>query len=97
MALEKYDLHFEVKDVNADSTARDEMLKKSGQGHTPCVEIDDVVLADTTGQEVEDYLMSCELVRTRVKNVEDEDALEISMHMDAYIAGVRLADTTRFF
>ena len=40
-----------------------EMVQKSGQPLSPCVEIDGVMLADISGEEVENYLLSNDLVK----------------------------------
>jgi len=37
-------------------------VRKSGQALSPCVEIDGVMLADVSGEEVENYLLSNHLV-----------------------------------
>jgi glutaredoxin len=60
--LEKYGLTFEKKNVIEDRKAFAEMLDKTQQSATPCVEIDGVMLADVGGQEVEDYLKENGLV-----------------------------------
>ena len=39
------------------------MVRKSGQPLSPCVEIDGVMLADVSGEEVENYLLSNDLVK----------------------------------
>ena len=39
-----------------------EMVEKSSQPLSPCVEIDGVMLADVSGEEVENYLLSNKLV-----------------------------------
>jgi monothiol glutaredoxin len=38
-------------------------VQKSGQPLSPCVEIDGVMLADVSGEEVENYLLSNDLVK----------------------------------
>jgi monothiol glutaredoxin len=38
------------------------MVSKSGQPLSPCVEVDGVMLADVSGEEVENYLLSNKLV-----------------------------------
>jgi monothiol glutaredoxin len=60
--LRKYDLPFEDRDINNDPAQRQEMIDKSGQMFSPCVEIDGHMLADVSGQEVETYLLSQGLV-----------------------------------
>jgi monothiol glutaredoxin len=61
--LDKYGLEYKKLDVKADGGAYDEMVRKSGQNHVPCVEIDGIMLADVSGEEVENYLLSHELVQ----------------------------------
>jgi monothiol glutaredoxin len=60
--LRKYDVPFEDRDINNDPVQRQEMIDKSGQMFSPCVEIDGHMLADVSGQEVEAYLLSQGLV-----------------------------------
>jgi len=38
------------------------MARKSGQPLSPCVEIDGVMLADVSGEEIENYLLANNLV-----------------------------------
>lgn len=61
--LRKHNLPFEDIDIinNRDNYA--EMVAKSGQPLSPCVEIDGVMLADVSGEEVENYLLSNDLVQ----------------------------------
>lgn len=60
--LRKYDLPFEDRDIINDPAHREEMIRKSGQMLSPCVEIDGVMLADVSGEEVEAYLLAEGLV-----------------------------------
>ncbi len=60
--LRKYDLPFEDRDIVNDPNQRREMVEKSGQMLSPCVEIDGHMLADVSGEEVEAYLISRKLV-----------------------------------
>jgi monothiol glutaredoxin len=39
------------------------MVRKSGQPLSPCVEIDGVMLADISGEEVENYMLANNLVQ----------------------------------
>lgn len=61
--MRKYSLAYDDIDIinNRDNYA--EMVQKSGQPLSPCVEIDGVMLADVSGEEVENYLLSNELVK----------------------------------
>ncbi len=56
--LEKYALPFEEKDIISDRDNYAEMVSRSGQQLSPCVEIDGVMLADVSGEEVENYLLA---------------------------------------
>jgi monothiol glutaredoxin len=60
--LHKYNLPFEDRDIINDPTQRQEMIEKSGQMLSPCVEINGEMLADISGDEVEAYLISQKLV-----------------------------------
>src|SRR5579884_1760146 len=53
----KYGLEYEDKDIINNRANYSEMVRKSGQPLSPCVEIDGVMLADTSGPEVEQYLL----------------------------------------
>ena len=61
--MAKYDLPYTDLDIinNRDNYA--EMVRKSGQPLSPCVEIDGVMLADISGEEVENYMISNNLVK----------------------------------
>ncbi|MFI5356434.1 MAG: glutaredoxin family protein [Opitutales bacterium] len=61
--MRKYDLAFEDIDIINHRANYAEMVQKSGQPLSPCVEIDGVMLADISGEEVENYLLSNELVK----------------------------------
>ena len=59
----KYSLEYTDKDIinNAESYA--EMVQRSGQPLSPCVAVDGIMLADVSGEEVENYLLSNNLVK----------------------------------
>ena len=59
----KHGLAFEDIDIINDRANYEEMVRKSGQPLSPCVEIDGVMLADVSGEEVENYLLANELVQ----------------------------------
>jgi len=61
--MRKYGLEFEDVDVFNDRANYDEMVRKSGQPLSPCVEIDGIMLADVSGEEVENYLLANNLVK----------------------------------
>jgi monothiol glutaredoxin len=60
--LAKYDLPYEDRDIINDPAQRQEMIEKSGQMLSPCVEINGQMLPDISGDEVEAYLVSKGLV-----------------------------------
>jgi len=60
--LSKYDLPFEDRDIINDPAQRQEMMEKSGQPLSPCVEVNGHMLADVSGSEVETYLVAQGLV-----------------------------------
>ena len=64
--MQKHDLAYEDIDIINNGANYAEMVEKSGQPLSPCVEIDGVMLADVSGEEVENYLLSNSLVRNTV-------------------------------
>lgn len=55
--LAKHNLAYEDRDIINDPRQYQEMVAKSGQPLSPCVEIDGQLLADVGGEEVEAYLV----------------------------------------
>ena len=60
--LRKYDLPFEDRDIINDAAQRQEMIEKSGQMLSPCVEINGQMLADISGEEVEAWLLANQII-----------------------------------
>lgn len=60
--LRKYSLPYEEKDIIQNPAFRWEMEQKSGQPLSPCVEINGVMLADVSGEEIEEFLVANHLV-----------------------------------
>lgn len=60
--FKKYNIEFQDIDIINDPSNYAEMVEKSGQTLSPCVEIDGVMLADVSGEEVENYMLSNGLV-----------------------------------
>ena len=91
--MRKYDLAYEDVDILNDRNNYDEMVRKSGQALSPCVEIDGVMLADVSGEEVENYLLSNHLVEP------NETASDVPAHAScAGEAPAKMATkTVRFF
>ena len=61
--MDKYDLKYDDLDIINNQDIYAEMVEKSGQPLSPCVEIDGVMLADVSGEEVENYMISNKLVQ----------------------------------
>ncbi|MDR3377982.1 MAG: glutaredoxin, partial [Verrucomicrobiae bacterium] len=60
--LRKYDLPFEDRDILNDPVQRQEMIEKSGQMLSPCVEINGHMLPDISGEEVEAWMLANQVV-----------------------------------
>src|SRR3954468_15923708 len=60
--LAKYNLPQKEKDIIQNPAFRWEMETKSGQPLSPCIEINGQMLADVSGDEVEQYLIENKLV-----------------------------------
>lgn len=60
--FKKYNLEYTDKDIINHPENYEAMVRKSGQPLSPCVEIDGVMLADVSGEEVENYMLSNNLV-----------------------------------
>ena len=68
--MEKYSLEYEDLDIINNREIYEEMVTKSGQPLSPCVEVDNVMLADVSGEEVENYLLSNNLVQENQNKTE---------------------------
>lgn len=60
--LKKYDLPYTEKDIIQNPAFRWEMEQKSGQPLSPCVEVNGTMVADISGEELEQYLLQNGLV-----------------------------------
>jgi monothiol glutaredoxin len=56
--LRKYDLPFEDRDIWNDPRQRLEMIQKSGQELSPCVEVNGKMLPDISGEELEKWMIA---------------------------------------
>src|SRR5579871_4183188 len=65
--MRKYDLPFEDRDIINDPAQRQEMIERSGQMLSPCVEVNGRMLADVSGDEVEAFLLANNLVQVNSK------------------------------
>ena len=61
--MKKYELAYEDLDIINNPDLYAEMVRKSGQPLSPCVEVDGIMLADVSGEEVENYLLANNLVK----------------------------------
>src|SRR5438128_3449834 len=61
--MKKYDLPYEDRDIINDPVQRQQMIERSGQMLSPCVEINGQMLADISGEEVEAFLLANGLVQ----------------------------------
>jgi monothiol glutaredoxin len=60
--MRKYDLPYEDRDIINDPVQRQEMIEKSGQMMSPCVEINGHMLPDISGEEVEAWMLANSVV-----------------------------------
>jgi monothiol glutaredoxin len=60
--LRKYDLPFEDRDIWNDPRQRLEMIQKSGQELSPCVEVNGQMLPDISGEELEHWLIENQVI-----------------------------------
>ena len=65
--MDKYGLEYEDLDIINNSDVYAEMVERSGQPLSPCVDLDGVMLADVSGEEVENYMLSNDLVNPNSK------------------------------
>lgn len=63
--LKKYNLKYEDRDIINNPKQFHEMVEKSGQTLSPCVEINGKMLADVSGDEVEGYLVEKNFVKKK--------------------------------
>jgi glutaredoxin len=91
--MKKYGLEYEDRDIINNPAQYAEMVEKSGQPLSPCVEIDGKMLADVSGEEVENYMLSNELVAA---NHKEADAPTNAACTDEEHEAMR-SKTVRFF
>jgi monothiol glutaredoxin len=91
--MHKYNLPYEDIDILNVTANYEEMLRKSGQPLSPCVEIDSVMLADVSGEEVENYLLANDLVKPSDAPAEEATNVGCADGQEAKMA----TKTIRFF
>ena len=60
--MEKYSLPYEDRDIISNEKDYFEMVQKSSQHLSPCVEVNGKMLADVSGEELEHYLIQQKLI-----------------------------------
>lgn len=86
--LAKYNLPFTEKDIIQNPAFRWEMETKSGQPLSPCVEINGQMIADVSGEEVEEYLLGNQLVQP--SNVEPDVPINAPCATEQHESPVRV-------
>lgn len=91
--FKKYDLNFEERDIVNYPENYAEMVQLSGQHLAPCVIINDVMLADVSGEEIENYMLANDLICSN--NMEPEEAINCGCHSGEH--AVLRSESFRFF
>ncbi len=91
--MEKYRLEYDDIDIINHAENYAEMVEKSGQPLSPCVEIDGFMLADVSGEEVEAYMLENKLV----KPTEDEASVPTNQACSDEEHEKMRTQTIRFF
>jgi len=68
--MRKHELEYEEKDIIQNPAFRWEMEQRSGQPLSPCVVVNEVMLPDVSGDEVEAYLLQNGLVGSSEKEAD---------------------------
>jgi glutaredoxin len=68
--LAKYDLPYKEKDIIKNPEYRFEMEQLSGQPLSPCVIVNDEMLVDVSGEELEEYLLEKGVVASSDKRTD---------------------------
>ncbi len=96
--MDKHVLEYEDLDIVNNPDIYAEMVEKSGQPLSPCVEIDGVMLADVSGEEVENYMLGNNLVRSNEKEASAPTNAPCSDEEHAAQAAERVeGEPVRFF
>jgi monothiol glutaredoxin len=91
--MRKYNLEYDDVDILNNRANHDEMARKSGQPLSPCVEIDGIMLADISGEELENYLLANNLVKPNEAQAEEPTNVGCTDGENANMA----TKTIRFF
>ena len=87
--LRKYDLLYEDRDILNDPAQRQEMIEKTGQMLSPCVEVNGRMLPDVSGEEVEAYLLANALVSPNTRAPEAPTNQPCAQEMPAAPVNIR--------
>ena len=68
--LAKYNISYQEKDIIKNPEFRFEMEQLSGQPLSPCVIVNDAMLPDVSGEELEEYLLENGLVTSNDKSTD---------------------------
>ena len=78
--LRKYGLPFEDRNITSDPALRQEMIEKSGQMFSPCVEVNGHMLSDVSGDEVEEWLLAKGIVQPNDREADAPTNKSCSKH-----------------
>src|SRR5213082_2374797 len=90
----KYNLPYTEKDIIQNPAFRWEMETKSGQPLSPCVEVNGEMLADISGEELEDYLMTHKMVEQNAAETDVPLNAPCSTEQHENPVRMRLSDLT---
>jgi monothiol glutaredoxin len=93
--LRKYSLAYEDLDIINNPDLYAEMVRKSGQPLSPCVEVNGTMLADVSGEEVEKYLLAHGLVQPN--NAQPDAPTNAPCSDEEHAQQKNTAQTIRFF
>ena len=85
--MRKYDLPYEDRDIINDPAQRQEMIEKSGQMLSPCVEINGHMLPDISGEEVEAWMLANKIVQPNDRVPEAPTNQSCSRHTHLFAKG----------
>ena len=92
--LKKYDLPYTEKDIIQNPAFRWEMEQKSGQSLSPCVIVNDVMLPDVSGEQVEEYLVENKLIAS--SNAEADAPIDSACTNEQHEAMARQMGNIKF-
>ena len=91
--FQKYHLAFDDIDIINEPANYAQMVELSGQTLSPCVEIDGMMLADVSGEEVENFMLGNNLVESN----DNETAVPTNAPCAHEMSDAIASKTMRFF